>query len=82
MKNKKYILGGLLLLGIGFAAVSTTLYINGTDFTLQTSRSNIRLKNADIIKSQAKTLREAHTNVSPRSYTSDEKRDRQNSYWR
>ena len=30
MKNKKYLLGGLLLLGIGFAAVSTTLYINGT----------------------------------------------------
>ena len=29
MKNKKYLLGGLLLLGIGFAAVSTTLYING-----------------------------------------------------
>ena len=29
-KNKTVALGGLLLLGIGFAAVSTTLYINGT----------------------------------------------------
>ncbi len=30
MRNKKLLLGGLLLLGIGFAAVTTTLYINGT----------------------------------------------------
>lgn len=30
MKNKNLLLGGLLLLGVGFAAVSTTLYINGT----------------------------------------------------
>ena len=28
-KNKKWILAAILLLGIGFAAVSTTLYING-----------------------------------------------------
>ena len=30
MKRKNLLLGGLLLLGIGFAAVSTTLYIQGT----------------------------------------------------
>ena len=28
-KNKKLLLAALLLLGVGFAAVSTTLYING-----------------------------------------------------
>ena len=28
-KNKKWLLAAILLLGIGFAAVSTTLYING-----------------------------------------------------
>lgn len=51
MKNKKYLLGGLLLLGIGFAAVSTTLYINGTvniKADVQNFEENVKFNSATV----------------------------------